>query len=256
MWVFGRLTKEGEDFRPANILIRLASLDHLSETEIFELFGEPYTSDVKMASGEEVPNSAPRYLVDTADFSRLGPEYLTEKITLIDFSEAYRMSSPPSDLGIPEEYLPPEVIFKSEGTIGVGCDIWALACTLYEIRSQIPLFYMPTDEDDHISEMVCNFGKLPEPWWSKWKNRAKFFDEDGAHVPSARMMIDGKPWSLEASLDTQREMGGHFGSEKRIFRIPGDEQKVLADLLRTLCVYDTSKRPSVQEVLRHEWFNI
>src|SRR5690606_1676598 len=59
-----RLTKGDEDFRPANILIRLVSLDRLSETEIFELFGEPYTSDVKMAFGEEVPNPASRYLVD------------------------------------------------------------------------------------------------------------------------------------------------------------------------------------------------
>lgn len=175
---------------------------------------------------------------------------------IIDFSEAYRMSSPPSDLGIPEEYLPPEVIFKSENAIGVGCDIWALACTLCEIRSQLPLFYMTQDDDDLLSEMVCLFGKLPEPWWSKWQNREKFFDEDGAHVPSAMMTIDEKPWSLEATLDTQREMGGHLGSEKKVFRIPEDEQKVLADLMRKVCVYDASQRPSVREVLQHEWFNI
>lgn len=209
-----------------------------------------------MASGEKLPDSAPRYLVETAYFGGLPPEYLTEKIMIIDFSEAYRMSSPPSDLGIPEEYLPPEVIFKSDNSIEVGCDIWALACTLYEIRSQIPLFYMPIDEDDHISEMVCYFGKLPEPWWSKWEKRGKFFDEDGAHVPGVRMTIDEKPWSLEVALDTQREMGGYMGSEKRVFRIPEDEQKVLADLMRKICVYDASKRPSVREVLQHEWFNI
>ena len=88
------------------------------------------------------------------------------------------------------------------------------------------------------------------------QNRAKFFDEDGAYVPSAHMTIDGKPWSLEASSDTQREMRGHFRSEKRIFRIPEHEKKLLADLLRKLCVYDVSKRPSVREALQHEWFDI
>lgn len=245
-----------KDFRPANILVQLSSLDHLSKPEIFALLGEPDKCAVRTESGAEVPKTTPSYLVGTASFRKLRLEYLTDKIMIIDFSEAFRTSSPPSDLGIPEHYLPPEVIFKSEGAIGIGCDIWALVCTLYEIRAQIPLFYMTRDEDDLLSEMACLFGKLPEPWWSQWNNRGDFFDQDGGHLSSAEMTIDGKPLSLEVSLDTKIEFGGHFGSEKEVFEIPADEQKMLADLLRKLCIYDPERRPSVREILQHEWFVI
>jgi serine/threonine-protein kinase SRPK3 len=66
-------------------------------------------------------------------------------------------------LGIPPDYCSPELIF--DGSVGVGTDIWALACTIYELRSMGRLFETFNGDDDGvILQMVKLLGKLPEPW--------------------------------------------------------------------------------------------
>jgi serine/threonine-protein kinase SRPK3 len=147
------------DFRPANILVKLANLDHLSEYEIVSLLGQPQQSEVMTETEETPPPLALKYLVAPADFSRLGNEYLTDDIARIDFGESYPMSSPPADLGIPEEYLPPEVLIEGGAAIGVGSDLWALGCTLFEIRRQMALFYIINKKDELLAEMVYFFRK-------------------------------------------------------------------------------------------------
>jgi serine/threonine-protein kinase SRPK3 len=74
------------DLRPANILLKLANLDHLTEDELLSLPGQPEESEVLTESGEDPPLSAPKYLVASANLSRLGAEYLMEQICLISGS--------------------------------------------------------------------------------------------------------------------------------------------------------------------------
>ncbi|KAK7433291.1 hypothetical protein QQZ08_000229 [Neonectria magnoliae] len=150
------------NFRPSNILVKIANLDHLSEDELLALIGQPEKIPVRSVSRENFPAFSPRYLVLPADMSCLGTEYLTDQICVIDFGESFPISSPPDDLGIPENYLPPEVLLEEANAIGPACDLWALGCTLFEIRQQIPLFYMIFDDQELVAEMVRFFGKLPE----------------------------------------------------------------------------------------------
>lgn len=98
------------------------------------------------------------------DLLSLGPEYLTGEICIIDFGESFHMSSPPTDVGIPENYLAPEAIMEDGTSISPGCDLWALGCTLFEIRRQMPLFYMINVTDELLAEMVQLIGKFPESW--------------------------------------------------------------------------------------------
>ncbi|KAF4441446.1 CMGC kinase [Fusarium acutatum] len=135
------------DFRPSNILVKLGNLDHLSEDELLSLLGPPEEVQVQTESGEDLPASSPKYLVQPADMSRLGNEFLTDEICVIDFGESFKFSSPPEDLGIPENYLPPEILLEKPDAIGPACDLWALGCTLFKIREQLPLFYMIYDKD-------------------------------------------------------------------------------------------------------------
>lgn len=149
---------------------------------MLSLLGQPEKAYVRTESGEDLPASSPQYLTIPADTSRLGEEYLTDQICVIDFGECFSISSHPKFFGIPENYLPPEVLLEQDNAIGPGCDLWALGCTLFEIRQQIPLFYMLLDRDDLLAEMVRFFGKLPQPWWDQWEARDDFFDEHGRYI--------------------------------------------------------------------------
>ncbi|KIH90538.1 hypothetical protein SPBR_00574 [Sporothrix brasiliensis 5110] len=245
------------DFRPSNVLVKLASLNKLSEDELLSLLGQPKEVHVRTESGGDLPPSSPRYLTPPADLSRLGDEYLTNQICVIDFGESYAISSPPADLGMPENYLPPEVLLDEESAVGPACDLWALGCTLFEIRQQIPLFYMIYDTDDLLSEMVRFFGKMPQGWWDKWEARADFFDEQGAWLREG----DTEAWSLEVALSKPIEIvdpgSGEHDDVARTSLITSEaEQKRMADLLYKLFRYEPEKRLSAEEVVAHEWFTM
>ncbi|TPX07214.1 uncharacterized protein E0L32_010917 [Thyridium curvatum] len=240
------------DFRPSNILVKLRDLNQLSEDELISLLGQPKKAYVRTESGEDPPDFSPRYLTLPADTWRLSDKYLTDQICVIDFGECYPMSSPPADLGIPENYLPPEVLLGHDKAIGPACDLWALACTLFEIRQQIPLFYMIPDTDELLAEMVRFFGKLPQSWWDSWEARKDYFDDKGA------WLRDDEDWSLEVLLSKPSEVieqsGENRGAVENRLETPPLEQRLMADLLRKMCCYEAGKRLSTEEVLNHPWF--
>ncbi|KAJ5507473.1 kinase domain-containing protein [Penicillium freii] len=102
---------------------------------------------------------------------------------------------------VPKYCVPPAMIFQSTPEIffheraSQASDVWTLACTLYEILGERPLFesFMP-DQDHVIAEMVSTLGHLPKRWWDSWRNKKDFFLEDGSwrldtercHAPYSR----------------------------------------------------------------------
>ncbi|RKK95933.1 hypothetical protein BFJ71_g8109 [Fusarium oxysporum] len=244
----------GPYFRSSNVLVKLANLDHLSEEELLSLLGRPEEVQVQTESGEDLPSSSPKYLVQPADISQLGNEFLTEEICVIDFGESFKFSSPPEDLGIPENYLPPEILLEHPDAIGPACDLWALGCTLFEIREQLPLFYMIYDKDELRAEMVRFFGKLPESSWAKWEAREEYFNADG------KWLREEEDWSLDVALSKPMEIfdAGEKYKEgpKKSLETPEEEQKLMADLLYQLFKYDPCMRINAEEVLRHKWFKL
>ncbi|POS72633.1 CMGC protein kinase [Diaporthe helianthi] len=244
------------DFRPSNILVKLTSLDKLSEDELLLLIGTPVKTSVRTESGKELPTSSPRYLTIPADLSKLSDKYLTDQICIIDLGETFSISAPPEDLGIPENYLPPEVLLEQENAISPACDLWALCCTLFEIREQFALFYMIFDKDELLAEMVRFFGKPPKELWDTWEARGYFFDDQGVWLRHG----DDEDWSLEVALSKSTQTivqgeGGKGESGKSLIT-PTDEQALMADLLYKLFRWDPEERLTIEEVLTHPWFKI
>ncbi|KAK9250444.1 protein kinase, partial [Lipomyces tetrasporus] len=96
-----------------------------------------------------------------------------------DQVRAWSGEAPPTNGGgIPMSYCAREVYFK--GKASVWSDIWALGCTIFEIRAGEQLFAsFLGGPHEVIRHIVQTLGKLPEPWWSSWKLRDAFFDEHG-----------------------------------------------------------------------------
>lgn len=189
---------------------------------------------------------------------------MTDQICVIGLGETIPVPFPLTELDIPVNYLPPEILLEEANSIGPACDLWALGCTLFEIRQQIPLFYMIFDEDELLAEMVRFLGKLPERWWRKWEAKGEFFDESGRWLGDGdEEAMDGdekEVWSLEAALSKPVEIiqpgPGENGTRRRALVTPSEEQRLLADLLYKLLQYEPGKRIGAEEVLGHEWFRM
>jgi serine/threonine-protein kinase SRPK3 len=66
---------------------------------------------------------------------------LQEDVFLIDFGQSFFAELAPAHYmpAAPLHYLSPEAYFDS--TVSFASDIWALACTIFEIRAGFPLFF-------------------------------------------------------------------------------------------------------------------
>lgn len=222
------------------------------------LLSAPEPGGVFASDGKELPPCSPRCLIPAADLSRLTARCLTEEICLIDFGESFLAASPPPDLGTPEGYLPPEMLIDDRNDpVGLTCDIWALGCTLIEIRLQMPLFYMLYGPDEVLNEMVSFFGKFPQHWWARWKQRQDFRDEDGK-LFQRRVDVDGEPYNIDSILRGNRQVMTTVDGVLQVVKtmqFPPEEMLDLKDLLVRVCAYAPENRPSASQILRHRWLN-
>ncbi|MBE3048436.1 hypothetical protein IMZ48_39225 [Candidatus Bathyarchaeota archaeon] len=235
-------------------------------------------------------STAPQYLVYPLDWSRMvsseaetGAAIVTNKVCIIDFGESYRVpslsvdfdssllpgldssfppdpnSSLPAELGIPQAYASPE--YDLEQKVGIPTDLWALACTIFEIRMRRKLFAMFEAElDEHLFITSTVLGKLPEPWWSEtWEGRRDIFkddaDESGRVVAeSSNIAMSGRPRSLREAIAPRYEGVLHELNKHSVEDVSEEEVELFSDLLGRLLRYEPKKRISAKEALEHEWF--
>ncbi|XXG99740.1 hypothetical protein Hte_006081 [Hypoxylon texense] len=156
------------DFNPRNILMKVEGIDEMSEEEILNRIDEPDCYNIYTVSGQSPgPGArAPKYQVQPLDgYWCKDLTVKSKSIAVIDFGESFFMDSPPKTTGIPNLYAPPEVLFEGTGTPGPYSDIWALACTLFEVRTSDQLFPPPEFGGGHglpVDEMESYLGPLPE----------------------------------------------------------------------------------------------
>ncbi|KAG0646523.1 Serine threonine-kinase SRPK [Hyphodiscus hymeniophilus] len=270
------------DLTPNNILHRISGLDGLSEDEVLQILGSPVLNPVLNASEERHHEStAPDYLVYPVSWWDVDAQIISIESCLIDFGESFESSQPPADLGIPGPYRSPELILDKEA--GFGSDIWALGCSLFEIRICRKLFSSFDDDDSEtLVAIVRILGKLPEPWWSTtWEERKRIYkdevDEQGRVVGAREPRPvkdepegkDGKITCIFHPSVAQNArsllekiaaglwyMTDHGPGEDRNRDTPHKEQEPLADLLGRLLEYKPEDRISARDAMEHEWFKL
>lgn len=250
----------GIDITPKNVLIQLKGIDTWSTTILYQQVGYPVRDEVFTSSGQKPDLSAPEYLVEPASFSHVGSEYFSEQILLIDLGEAFPELSPPANgVGTPLSYCSPELILERKASR--TSDIWALACTIFEIRSGFPLFESFVGSSTEIlEEIVRILGMSPESSHFLWK-------EDGITIPNHAVwdgsalnerirevgMYDQKPFIHDSDIISKNN---HTLLESPGRGVTRDEVINLVDLLRRALDYISEKRLSAEQVANHTWFTI
>ncbi|KAK0666773.1 kinase-like domain-containing protein [Cercophora samala] len=194
--------------------------------------------------------------------------------------------SPGFHLGTPLASLAPEVII--EGAAGPGSDIWALGCTLFRMRAGIQLF---TEWHNNMASNVLGdifdtvLGAPPSKWrkipfrkngWPAASPRSgtdKAIDtcEFGQEEPYPDEDLRAKVYGI---WDENRSKTGpalkaaespifwtvdpnvvpHWGNVRDGFpHIPPAEASQFLDLLRRMLDYDTKRRITADEALKHPW---
>ncbi|OIW29097.1 kinase-like protein [Coniochaeta ligniaria NRRL 30616] len=261
------------DLTPINILHRISGLDGLSEDALLKTLGEPRRNKIYHRDSESDNHdnpSAPQYLVYPIDWHAVDSKYISSDPCVIDFGESFTASQPPEQLGIPGPYRSPELILEHKA--GYGSDLWALGCTLFEIRTGRRLFDMFDDEDDvYLDAIVEVLGKMPEPWWSTtWAERKRLYedqadesgkaiavgDEEQHDVMGVNVTVHPSVAQVARSLMDKLAPGlWHLSDERDCHReVSYRERELFADLLGKLLTYAPEERISAEDALQHDWF--
>ncbi|KAI0139965.1 kinase-like protein [Hypoxylon sp. NC0597] len=272
------------DLRPANVLMKLRSLDGLTKEQMLELTGEPELIELETVSGEDPQPHAPKYCV-----RQISEEWcktlISDSVVIGDFGESFHAQNPPLTTGIPELYAAPEILL--EGVPGPASDIWSLACTIYEIKTHDILFasYWGSGMSKILEVIRSYIGPLPEPYKSVYRRKlAEYYGRDpgdasisdsGPHVVQQSAGVEGattepstqnedRPCPFEEALREERHYyrevpnSEHLPQEQKeeliIYRYPEEEVLMLADLLKEMLRYDPAKRICIEAVFRHPWF--
>ncbi|OAA54309.1 Protein kinase-like domain protein [Niveomyces insectorum RCEF 264] len=267
------------DLRPSNVLLKLNPLDGMETDELIDLLGEPETADVVLRHRDArqdrvfVPEIPP-YLVYAACFDMDTNIVQTERhVCIADFGQSFDTTTEPFTRwsGIPRPYSAPELVFGKAG--GTAMDLWALGCLLFEARMGAkiiePADVMAPNDDEYCISVCLLLGKLPEPWWTNWKERDEHFEPATGLPPHSPLVLRPRsavkhgsavapPRSVREAITSscyrpvwERSRIDHY---EKIQDIADEEADLLADLIEKLLRYTPEDRIPAQSVVEHAWF--
>lgn len=264
------------DFTPKNVLHRISGLDGLPEDEALGILGKPRLNKVydsnKSETGTHDNPSAPQHLVYPINWHTVDSKYISSDPCIIDLGESFIASDPPEELGTPGPYRSPELILDQKA--GYGSDLWALGCSIFEIRTGRKLFDVFDDEDDaYLDAMVQVLGVMPEPWWSAtWVGRKKVYEdraddfgravfvgnEARHHVGGVESRVHPSVAEGARSLMEKLAPGLWYLSDEsggngvhRVITLK--ERELMSDLLSKLLAWAPETRSSAKDAAQHAW---
>lgn len=165
-------------------------------------------------------------------------------ILISDFGEAfYPARQDRFHSNSPLIYRASEARFQST-PLSYRSDIWSLACLIWDIIAQNPLFEgFLAKQDDITCEHVDALGTLPQEWSQAW-NRHKYFDENG----KPRAGRTRRSWEdrFEDSIQEPRKAEG-------MPELESEEKDALSVMLKPMLAFLPESRSSAKDVLHSEW---
>lgn len=237
------------DLHAGNVLLRLpADFDQLSIEQLYKRYGSPASEPVIRLDGQPLEAGVPASVVPPIWLGKASEEFTPSdsNILLGDFGEAYRpLTEHRCASHAPLSFVPPEARFEPEQGLSFPADIWSLACCIWIILGQRPLFEdILATSDDITAEQVDTLGKLPLRWWEKWEARHEYFDESGK--PNQGRQVRSWDDRFEKHIQLPRQKAGILG-----FGV--EEKGAVMDMLRAMLLFEPEKRLTAQDILKCEW---
>ncbi|KAF2466130.1 kinase-like protein [Lindgomyces ingoldianus] len=276
------------DLTLGNIALELGPIHSWSVEELYAKTQSPIIHNPQHSSGPQPSSHFPKYQVKRMSMLHLDPQYLTSRIRIFDFGEAFKTSHPPKDIGIPASYKAPELWFE-KFSAGMASDVWALACGVYEMRGGYSLLNIGSGghAEECINQMIELLGPLPPSW-----NRL-YFDEYDEPRPrddadAAKGLRVSPPWpedpveddelfsacewyikdeyhgTLPENVEWDRQGTACFEEDGRTMNvaregikgvnIAREEAVSLADLLSLMLKFEPKERKDAASLVDHYWF--
>jgi len=237
------------DLHIGNILLRLpADFNQLSIEQLYEKYGSPASVPVRRLDGQPLESAVPSRVVPPIWLGKASEEFSSaeSKVLLGDFGEAYRpLTEHRCASHAPLSFVPPEARFEPERGLSFSADIWTLACSIWIILGQRPLFEdILATSDDITTEQIDTLGKLPLRWLEKWEARHEYFNESGEPNPGRQV----RSWEdrFKKHIQLPRQKAG----------IPGfdlEEKAAVMKMLRSMLSFEPEKRLTARDILKCEW---
>ncbi|KAF7166858.1 hypothetical protein CNMCM5623_000412 [Aspergillus felis] len=235
------------DLHPGNVLLRLpADFDQLSIEQLYERYGSPAPEPVVRLDGQPLESSVPVSIVPPIWLGKPSEQFHPSEsnVLLSDFGEAYRpLIEHRCSSQAPFSFVPPEARFEPEQGLSFPADIWSLACSIWIILGQRPLFEdILATPDDITAGQVETLGNLPLRWWKKWEARHEYFDESGK--PNQGRQVTSWDDRFETHIQLPQQKAGIPGFDK-------EEKAALMEMLRSMLSFEPEKRLTAQDILNY-----
>lgn len=244
------------DLHLGNILVPFPEvIDRFRASELYKKFGEPEAEAVIRIDGNPLSEGVPANVYIPGRFGICSDDIILgeEKIIISDFGESF---NPHKTLRLSSKTLPmlqpPEARFSDE-PLSFASDIWTLACTIWEIFGQRPLFEAFYATADRVTaEQVDVLGILLPEWWKNWKRRLEWFNDDGE--------LNVKPGSSWGQDGMRRTWEDRFGyciqgprAEAGLETVTEQEKRAFEMMIRSMLVFQPNERATAERVLHSEW---
>ncbi|KAH8431653.1 uncharacterized protein LDX57_009309 [Aspergillus melleus] len=244
------------DLHLGNILVQFPeSIDSYPPSELYENYGNPEPEAIIRLDNTPLSPSVPTQVFTPGWYGIPSTEIPLgqERIVLSDFGESFNPHQTPRFASKTLPLLqPPEARF-SHAPLSFPSDIWTLACTIWEVFGQRPLFeaFRPT-ADRVTAEQVETLGLLPCEWWEKWDRRVDWFDEEegGWGSKSRGGGHDGvrRPWDVrfEGWIQAPRAEAG-------MEQVTESERRAFEAMVRSMLTFRPGERASANDGLHSAW---
>ena len=231
-----------------NLAYKIPEFDSWPLAQVYECLGSPIKQVVNRYDDSPLGPEAPSYVVVPAHLSRLGkpPE---GNVTILDFGGASFAAEPRKHCCTPIGSQAPEALLGESA--GQPADIWAFACTVFALFDNQAIFDvgMP-NADEILAEIVDTLGRLPEPWWQKWKYRWEFYEEDGEKKTEnlGEEYIEVRPLAVRI-----KRMRSSPPAAKEGEQLGEEDLAGLQELLECCFRYKPEERVTAEEILKLGW---